>query len=109
MDKAIIELQKYKNILLNEAAIGGYTSDTKSIDEALAELQAYKAKFQELEAKYNQLTHNHDLVCHENCQNLCWENEESCCKEEGCIRNYIDPSLYIDIYEDKYKPRELDK
>ena len=39
MDKAIIELQKYKNILLNEAAIGGYISDTKSIDEALAELQ----------------------------------------------------------------------
>ena len=77
--------------------------------EALAELQAYKAKFEELEAKYNQLTHKHDLVCHENCQNLCWENEESYCKEEGCIRNYNDPSLYIDIYKDKYKPRELGK
>ena len=24
MDKAIVELQKYKNILLNEAAVGGY-------------------------------------------------------------------------------------
>ena len=77
--------------------------------EALVELQAYEAKFQELEAKYNQLTRNHDLVCHENCQSLYWENEESYCEEDGCIRNYIDPSLYIDIYEDKYKPRELDK
>lgn len=39
MDKAIKELQKYKNILLNEAAIGSYISDTKNIDEALVELQ----------------------------------------------------------------------
>ena len=91
MDKAIAILKW----------LGNYDAE-----EALAELQAYKAKFQELEAKYNQLTHKHDLVCHENCQNLCWENEESYCKEEGCIRNYIDPSLYIDIYKDKYKPRQ---
>ena len=47
MDKAIIELQKYKNILLNEAAIGGYISDTKSIDEALAELQALESYIEE--------------------------------------------------------------
>ena len=87
----------------------GWAEIIKEHSEALAELQAYKAKFEELEAKYNQLTHKHDLVCHDNCRNLCWENEESYCKEEGCIRNYIDPSLYIDIYEDKYKPRELDK
>ena len=103
MDKAIKMLTGIKNA----SSVFGIRPD--EIDEALAELQAYKAKFQELEAKYNQLTHNHDLVCHENCQNLCWENEESYCKEEGCIRNYIDPSLYIDIYEDKYKTRELDK
>ena len=44
MNKAIKELQKYKNILLNEAAIGGYISDTKNIEEALAELTAHKAK-----------------------------------------------------------------
>ena len=48
MDKAIIELQKYKNILLNEAAIGGYISDTKSIDEALAELLEIQAKLESL-------------------------------------------------------------
>ena len=88
-------------------------SKGKAIDAIVeayeAELKAYEAKFQELEAKYNQLMHKHDLVCHDNCQNLCWENEESYCKEEGCIRNYINPSLYIGIHEDKYKPRELDK
>ena len=103
MDKAIKCLEKFAKLSL--AAPKLYFD----IENAIAELTAYKAKFQELEAKYNQLTHNHDLVCHENCQNLCWENEESYCKEEGCIRNYIDPSLYIDIYEDKYKTRELDK
>ena len=48
MDKAIVELQKYKNILLNEAAVGGYISDTKSIDEAITELTAHKAKIEEL-------------------------------------------------------------
>ena len=104
MDKAIEILES----IFETRETGTYMLQSVSkqdVDEALAELQAYKAKFQELEAKYNQLTHNHDLVCHENCQNLCWENEESYCKEEGCIRNYIDPSLYIDIYKDKYKPR----
>ena len=48
MNKAIKELQKYKNILLNEAAIGGYISGTKNIDEALAELLATKAKLDDL-------------------------------------------------------------
>ena len=108
MDKAIEILES----IFETRETGTYILQSVSkqdVDEALAEPQAYKAKFQELEAKYNQLTHNHDLDCHENCQNLCWENEESYCKEEGCIRNYIDPSLYIDIYEDKYKTRELDK
>ena len=100
---------------LKDTTNGGYLSEysrltvNKIYDAHEAELQAYKAKLQELEAKYNQLMHKHDLVCHDNCQNLCWENEESYCKEEGCIRNYINPSLYIGIYEDKYKPRELDK
>ena len=111
--KAVEILTNYiKN--LNEMVVSLEEAPTVRIleyeaEQALAELQAYKAKFEELEAKYNQLTHKHDLVCHENCQNLCWENEESYCKEEGCIRNYIDPSLYIDIHKDKYKPRELDK
>ena len=48
MDKAIVELQKYKNILLNEAAVGGYISDTKSIDEAITELTAHKARIEKL-------------------------------------------------------------
>ena len=51
MDKAIVELQKYKNILLNEAAVGGYISDTKNIDEAIAELTAHKAKIDELKER----------------------------------------------------------
>ena len=62
MDKAIKMLTDIKNA----SSVFGIRPD--EIDEALAELQAYKAKFEELEAKYNQLTHNHDLVCHENCQ-----------------------------------------
>ena len=104
----IKELRSTINRFVEEAAM--YSNALDRSNEAYeAELQAYKAKFQELEAKYNQLAHKHDVVCHDNCQNLCWENEESYCKEEGCIRNYIDPSLYIDIYEDKYKPRELGK
>ena len=98
-----------KSFTLEEARLDTHILIDQIYDAHEAELKAYEAKFQELETKYNQLTHNHDLVCHENCQNLCWENEESYCKEEGCIRNYIDPSLYIDIYEDKYKTRELDK
>ena len=61
MNKAIKELQKYKNILLNEAAIGSYISDTKNIDEALVELQAYEAKFQKLEARVEK------MKCCENC------------------------------------------
>ena len=48
MNKAIKELQKYKNILLNEAAIGGYISDTKNIDEAIAELKATQARLDNL-------------------------------------------------------------
>ena len=112
MNKAIDTLESLREYLENEVRPSCeyyiYSNLIDITDKAIAELE-YRAKFQELEAKYNQLAHNHDLVCHENCQNLCWENEESYCKEEGCIRNYIDPSLYIDIYEDKYKLRELDK
>ena len=113
MDKAIDTLEFLREYLNNEVYPDCeyyiYSNLIDITDKALAELTAYKAKFEELESKYNQLTHKHDLVCHDNCQNLCWENGESYCKEEGCIRNYNDPSLYIDIYKDKYKPRELDK
>ena len=98
MNKAIDTLESLREYLENEVRPNCeyyiYSNLIDVTDKAIAELE-YKAKFQ--------------LVCHENCQNLCWENEESYCKEEGCIRNYIDPSLYIDIYKDKYKPRELDK
>ena len=83
----------------------GHTMDYITLTPAKNLINEIFDQQDKLEAKYNQLTHKHDLVCHDNCQNLCWENEESYCKEEGCIRNYINPSLYIGVYEDKYKPR----
>ena len=76
MDKAIDTLESLREYLENKVRPSCeyyiYSNLIDITDKAIAELE-YKAKFQELEADYNQLTQ------------------------------------YIDIYEDKYKTRELDK
>ena len=113
MDKAIEKIKWLQDVFVIRKEQQHFDVDVTIKDafaEALSELQAHKAKMEELQDKYNKLLSKHDFVCYNNCENLCWEDGEYHCEEEACIRNYNDPSLYIDVYKDKYRPKkELDK
>ena len=111
MDKAIrlltALLEPDAEVYSNAMLCGhGESKEWVYTHEALEELQAYKAKMEEVADKYKQLKNKHDLICHDDCEHLCClESGECYCEEQDCIRNYNDPSLYIDIYKDKYKQR----
>ena len=109
MDKAIEKIEWLQDVFVTRREEQGFevfVTIKDAFTEALEEIQGYEVKFKELESKYNQLIRKHDLICHDDCEHLCClESGECYCEEQDCIRNYNDPSLYIDIYKDKYKQR----